>query len=305
MDLISQINQKHYIKKRKDLSDSERKQIDDKFSDPNKYFELDENIIIGKEIKPKYNEELLKKMLLFSPKRNSIKFKSNYNSMIGTPTNTTSFINISKSQKKEKSVIINDKALDEIYDKYRHLKKVNKVNDFLKYIEGSAKRDMSHDLICQEKALKLKEKHDNIHKNVIQKIRDKTNKSQESILMNSIYEYRNKREIQNIIDDKIKDKNKYGSVNSWMISLRKTDIYKGDRYCYINLNNDEKPSWQLVKEKNTKEYEIIKVPNIVKSMDMTRNEYLCKSINDLGLINDQSVCFQNVDLSVFKIFNLD
>ena len=117
--------------------------------------------------------------------------------------------------------------------------------------------------------------------------------------MNSIYEFRNKKEIQTIIEDKIKERNKYGPVNSWMMSLRKPEDFKGDRYCYVNLNSDEKPSWQLVKEKNVKDYEIVKKPKLTKSMDVTRNEYLSRSINNLGLNSDHSIYFQNFDLSVF------
>jgi hypothetical protein len=288
---IPKIKRKHYIMKKIDLTqcEKERKLIEDKFSDPNKYFEIDDKVFIGKEIKPKWTDDTLRKMLTISSKRNSIKYKQTTSSLINSTTS-----NNSKNIKKEKSIIINDKALDEIFDRYRNLKKVNKVNDFLNYIDVRVKRDVSHDLIAQEKALQLREKTEKQYSLIIDKIRNKTKKTQDAILMNSIYEYRTKRELQDIIQ---KDDN-YTPNNSWMISLRRPENFEGERYSYINMRDDVNPYWQMVKEKNTKEIEFIKVPRLVKSVDITRNEYLCKSITGLGLNYENSVLLNNCEFGV-------
>lgn len=69
MELDHKLNfcKKHYIKTKTELNENQKKQIDQKFNDPDYYFQSDDYIFIGKVLNNKHNDEILKKVILSSP----------------------------------------------------------------------------------------------------------------------------------------------------------------------------------------------------------------------------------------------
>lgn len=210
----------------------------------------------------------------------------------------TNSINTTKRDKKDRLEQIDDKGLNEIYERYLKLRNSTKINDFLKFMEMNSKDDLSHILLAQEKVLRLKDHNDNKHKYISEYIKNKIKKTEDAILMNNIHTYRKKRELDDLIEKKKKKDDRYGP-NKWVASLRRPANFKGVRYAYVNMKTDKDPQWFLIKESVPEEREYIIQPNTTnKIIEIKKNEYLCKSLEDLGIAYDDNNTMHNFNLSV-------
>jgi hypothetical protein len=199
------------------------------------------------------------------------------------------------------STPITDKGLNDIYEKYQNLKSKNKINDFIKYLDNNNKTEMSKILTSQEKILKLQEANEKKQKKMIEYIQNKLKRKENEMLINTIYSFRSKREIVEIIDKNQPLEIKYGN-NSWVMGLRRPLDFNGVRFSYINLRDAKNPYWQLVKDKGPIDVETIKHPNTSQT-DFSKNQYLMRSLSNLGIKMDTTMSQINTNISVldFKI----
>jgi hypothetical protein len=193
---------------------------------------------------------------------------------------------------------ITDKGLNDIYEKYQKLKNKNKINDFLKFLDLKNKFEMNKILISQERILKLQETHEKKQKKMIEFIQNKLNRKEDEMLINTIYSFRSKIELNETIEKLKPLEAKFGN-NSWVMGLRRPDDFNGERYTYINLRDAKNPYWQLVKEKVPFDMETIKHPNISQK-HINKKDYFLKSISNLGIKLDMTSSQFNTNISVLS-----
>jgi hypothetical protein len=177
------------------------------------------------------------------------------------------------------------------------LKKKNKHNDFLKYLDNSNKFELSKILVSQERILKLHEENEKKHKKVYEYIQNKVKRKENEMLVNTIYSFRNKIELNDMIEKAKPFEQKCGD-NAWIMGLRRPDNFSGVRYAYINLRDARNPYWQLVKMKSPEEPETIKHP-MSSQIDFYKNEYLMKTLSSLRM--DLTTSNFNTNISVIII----
>lgn len=120
-------------------------------------------------------------------------------------------------------------------------------------------------------------------------------KSDDTILMNNIHEYRKKIEINSMIEKQERKEN----ASQYFIRSRQSK--NSNRYSYVNLSSDKNPTWHIIKDDIPGLREKVIIPNInYKSPVLSKNLYLCNTIEDLGL-NVQTTS----GLNVMDIFYLD
>jgi hypothetical protein len=226
-------------------------------------------------------------------------------------SNTTLNYSVSQYQTKpnkkpDAKVVITDKGLNDLYDNIRKRKLGNafKLNDFVNNVDTATKKEMSEILSSQEKVLALKEINDDKHDRFTNFLSHRIKKNDDDILMNNVHSYRVKKEINEYVEKHQPIEYKYGS-SYWLMTLRRPEDFKGVRYSYINIRDSFNPFWQLVKEVIPSESEIIRSPykTAREIENLSKSEYLKKSLNKMDIKLDNSMQLRNVNNLSVNILN--
>lgn len=195
------------------------------------------------------------------------------------------------------SVPITEKGLNDIFENFQNLRKKNKTNDFLKYIDNKNKYEMTKVLVSQERMLKLHEENQKIHKKVYDYVKNKVKRKENEMLINTVYSFRNKMEINEILEKAKTFEQIYGD-NAWVMGLRRPTEFVGARYAYINLRDSRNPYWQLVKMKSPEEQEFTKHP-LSTGYDFHKNEYLMKTLSSIKMDMTTNNFNTNISVNIF------
>ena len=320
------------------------KEIEDYFCSPDKYFQKNSHVTVGKKIyimdinDPKLRRgkklKTEKKMAtnLFNNLSNVNNLMTyNRNDTLINGSNTKNLNNLDMSSKFE---IIDNNRLKMIFDSYKiktqkdyslndkselslneayNSQRKNNDNIIKRYVNYSLSmdnmpKDIKQCLLLQNKKLnsqKLSEK------NAIRMSRylsKKTNKPQNNLLLNRIDSFRYKKEVINEMEFNKPIEEQYGK-NNWNISLRRPEHFKGVRDSYINLNGDgHMPFWSIVIERSPKQKELsIKPGSTLNNIEI--NEFKKqKSRAKSGIKNQYYRTVENLeDLSVEgkNLFNVE
>ena len=296
--MVKKVNLKN--KDAKEIS----QEIDDYFGSPEKYFQKNSPVTVGKKIiiydmndnrlrrAKKLKTEKKNGINLFNHLSNiaaSLKNKNDnglLNNLIGTRKSKANF--------KSKFEVINNETLKLLFDSYK------KGNQHM-YIENSIDKSQSmtseHNILHKsnmEPKVKFDEKNTNtrdiipedikkglnlqsrklfllksseIKNNRISKyLSKKAKKPLNSLLINKIDSFRFKKEmIKEIEYNKLDDDNEFGKYK-WNMSLRRPDHFRGIRKTYVNLKGDKNnPFWSLIIEKSPKQKNLVLKPGYVLS----------------------------------------
>jgi hypothetical protein len=284
-----------YIKTKIDLNSNEnaRKVIESKFNDPNRYLEVDNKIIIGKGSSSMGSERFKFIKLTTSP------YKAKQDKKFNLQKTQTTMMKNSVHKGGTTTVVVNDKQLNEIYENCQEKISKSQVNDFFNHLDIKNKNDLSKILYSQERILNLHDVTEKKQKKIIDYIENKLKRKEKELLVNTIYSFRTKKEVYETIDKNIPFERKYGN-NSWVMALRRPDVFTGARYGYINLRDAKNPYWQLIKEKSNEEVVTIKHPNC-SQIDFNKKDYMMKTLSSMGLKMESTMSNLNTNISV-KIF---
>ena len=264
------------------------------FNDPSTFLktssELNFDFIIGK--RAHTNKEIVKRKKNRNPTSNFINILAKR--MTRARSITSGSFDIKKSfdfskknilninEEKKNLIKKNSQKISNIFSNYRKIISKNRNNteqniDFSDKIPNFLKTVIKTNLNKQEKALRYKEKYNQIFSNLEESIskaitRDMKNNKKNSELQfyqtanlfkNSINNYRKK--LENL---KLKGKNKKKNlilnnhIRNWEMSLRNPKNFSGLRKGYLNISSDKRPIWIMVTEKSAMEEEKIINPNI-------------------------------------------
>jgi hypothetical protein len=215
-------------------------------------------------------------------------------------TGTTTILKTSTHKSGTTTVPITDKGLNDIYDNYQTIRNKSKLNDFIQYLDTKNKTELSKILVSQERILSLHDKNEKKQKKIIDYIQNKLKRKEKEMLVNTIYSFRSKKEVYETIEKNLPFEMKYGD-NSWVMALRRPEVFTGARYGFINLRDAKNPYWQLIKEKSNDEVVTIKHPNI-SQVDFNKNDYLMNSLSNMGLRMDSTMSNMNTNISVIIFF---
>jgi hypothetical protein len=189
-------------------------------------------------------------------------------------------------KKSESKMAITDKGLLDYYEscKSKTKKLSNNINDFVENVDKKVQSDMSRLLSYQQGVLELKSKHNKEETKIRNNISRRLGKSMEQILMNNVHLYREKNELENILEANKPIESLHGQA-SWLTSLRRPDNFKGSRIIYINTKDSIDTLWQILKEEVPKESEIIRSPK--KTSDILdkalSNNYVEKMLTEMNV----------------------
>ena len=158
----------------------------------------------------------------------------------------------------------------------------------------------------QENSFIISDKYDKIHKKVSKYLCDKTNKSDESLLMNKSFNNRMITELRDMIDTKKYHDNNDGN-NKWILSLRREAKEENkNRFSYINVGKESSPLYTMINENNHRDPEFITCPfknkYLPKIENVSNKKILTDTKNRFNISLEQK--FKHNDLKVkipFKI----
>jgi hypothetical protein len=255
---IMKSNKKTYIMKKIDLDQNTNLQtkITEAFTNPEKYLDInDKDMIIGRVTQypriSRYNTSKKISTLgsAFLRISRTQSFMDRTLKLIKTSNLNTTKTETKRKPEKKNSFIIAEKGIQEIYNKFRHIKE-NTVDKAIDICDDDLKikREMKKILETQEKILKAQENKKLKSEKLGNYIATKSKKKGEDVLMNKTDGFRIKQEIKNIMEVQKPLGERYGEHN-WMISLRRPDNFEGTRYAFVNYGNSDKVNWVRVKEK--------------------------------------------------------
>jgi hypothetical protein len=209
----------------------------------------------------------------------------------GSITNISSLSQFQTRQNKKydpSKVAVNDREINSLYEacKMQKFENRNRVNEFYKHIDDNVKKEMIHILSLQQKILTQKQFNEIKENRLKNYFSNKLRKSDDQILMNNIYQYRERNELNEFLEiNKPEDVNQ-GCIH-WLTSLRRPNDFKGIRFSYINTKDSLDSLWQVVKEEIPKETEIVRRPyKINKSIDKSLSSNYMQSKLNLMNIGD-------------------
>jgi len=255
---ILKSNKKTYIMKKIDLDENTNLQtkIAEAFTNPEKYLDInDKDMIIGRVTQypriTRFNPS--KKISTFGSAffrmSRSQSFLDRTIKLIKTSNLNTTKTDIKRKPEKKNSYVIAEKGIQEIYNKFRHIKE-STVDEAIDICDDDIKikREMKKILETQEKILKAQENNKLKSERLGNFIASKSKKKGEDVLMNKTDGFRVKQEIKNMMEVQKPLGERYGKHN-WMISLRRPDNFEGTRYAFVNYGSSDKVNWVRVKEK--------------------------------------------------------
>ena len=155
-----------------------------------------------------------------------------------------------KDDSVDKNQITNSSFTDSDTDKDENNIKNKLINS--NYFVEDIPNDIQKSLSNQNKKLHMRKMLEKKNKILSQYLSKKVNKPQNNLLLNKIDLYRFKKEVINEIENRKPLDERYGRFK-WNISLRKPDYFKGVRDSYINLKGERfNPFWSIVIERSPK-----------------------------------------------------
>jgi hypothetical protein len=280
-------------KSNKDISN----EIDDYFESPEKYFQKNSPVSIGKKIyifdinDPKLRREnrlKTERKITKNYFNNLVSLASKMSSKDNNAFNK-SFKNISKEKQDflDRYEVIDNYKLKKIFDSYK-IKSRQKDDSIDKnqntsssitdlditkdenntknklinssYFFENIPNDIKKSLSNQNKKLLMRKMIERNNKLLSQYLSKKVNKPQNNLLLNKIDLYRFKKEVIHEIENRKPPDEKYGRFK-WNISLRKPDSFKGVRDSYINLKGERfNPFWSIVIERSPRLKDLSIIP---------------------------------------------
>jgi hypothetical protein len=280
-------------KSKKDISN----EIDDYFESPEKYFQKNSPVSIGKKIyifdinDPKLRREnrlKTERKITKNYFNNLVSLASKMSSKDNNAFNK-SFKNISKEKQDflDRYEVIDNYKLKKIFDSYK-IKSRQKDDSIDKnqntsssitdlditkdenntknklinssYFFENIPNDIKKSLSNQNKKLLMRKMIERNNKLLSQYLSKKVNKPQNNLLLNKIDLYRFKKEVIHEIENRKPPDEKYGRFK-WNISLRKPDSFKGVRDSYINLKGERfNPFWSIVIERSPRLKDLSIIP---------------------------------------------
>jgi hypothetical protein len=294
-------------KSNKDISN----EINDYFDSPEKYFQKNSPVSIGKKIYIlDMNDPKLRRAGRLKTERKITKNYFNHLVSLASKMSSKSNNAFNKSNKnigneKQKFLdrfeVIDNYKLKKIFDSYKikgrekddsvdrnqisnssftdsdtNKDENNTKNKLINsnYFVEDIPNDIQKSLSNQNKKLQMRRMLEKRNKILSQYLSKKVNKPQNNLLLNKIDLYRFKKEVINEIENRKPLDEKYGRFK-WNISLRKPDYFKGVRDSYINLKGERfNPFWSIVIERSPK----LKNLSIIPRHENKRNN-LCESKN--------------------------
>ena len=284
----------------KNVSPDDMREIKENFEDPSKYLSLDSKIVVG--IAPFKTKKDIPNILPPRPVStqtqithrpqttsniiaNKVKKLSRpVSSMRHIPQTSIPSPNNMVSQRPLSSSIhyeLNDKEKLEMLfkeSKQREIESIQKGTD--NYIPNKAMENVKENYINQEKLLKRKNRETVQSARLSKKISKLSSKKESELLMNKIEEYRLKRQMLDIVDNKKPIDEKYGS-NYWMFNLRRPKYLDFIRINYINVGTIEHEIWKPMLEYPYKNVETIQNPESIiknKFSNLIDQKYYCDEV---------------------------
>ncbi len=250
-----------------------KKRIKKLFEDPENYLKLpnecESKFIIGKNIiGPRYDNQ--NKLIPYTIVGNydTINIKKRFNSL-EKKVNAKEGRRNSLSKQKNKfednlnNDYISDKKLEIFFSGRKEIiekKHKRNYNSFIEKIPKNLNDTVKKHLYLQEKSFHEKNKTDTYRNHLKNRIEKKIKKRNELLFLSSD-NYREKKEIEELLD-KSKEKSIFGnSIQNWSISLRKPNNFKGIRSGIFNCGSDKKPYWAPYRENLPVEKENIVNPS--------------------------------------------
>ena len=267
-----------------------KREINNYFLFPEKYFEFNTPITVGKKIKFRpYVEH----------KTNSPKSNKQRKSLLLNNTNSIVSRNkqsIDQNQENKYELIDNEK-LKKIFNSFRSLSKNIKKENNNKFLPTELKKC----LYSQNKKLSNKKAQEEETNKLAKYLSLKSKRKENSLLLNNLEIFRYNKEIINEIEENKPIEEKYGNFK-WNISLRRPERFQGTRNSYINLKNDYDPYWSIVIEK---------IPKIKEFTVKPLNSISCEK-NELKKLNKKYDMFyntienlENLEIEGKNLFNLE
>lgn len=296
-------------KSNKDISN----EIDNYFSSPEKYFQKNSPVSIGKKIYiMDINDPKLRRgRRLETESKITKNYFNNLVSLASKMSNkdnnafSKSIKNISNERQQfyDRYEIIDNYKLKKIFDSYKikdrpkddpadknssstdsdinkdennNKNKLINSNYFVKDIPNDIQKSLSN----QNKKLHMRKIIEKKNKKLSKYLSKKVNKPQNNLLLNKIDLFRFKKEVINDIENRKPLDEKYGRFK-WNISLRKPDYFKGVRDSYINLKGERfNPFWSIVIERFPKLKDVSIIPrheNGKNNLNISKN----RSVNSI------------------------
>ena len=346
---MNQINIQRILSVRKMNKDEKNKklinkEIEEYFSSPEKYFQKNSPITIGKKIYllDMDDPRLRRGKKLKTEKKMTSNFFNhiaNYNDALAYRFSKIDLKGKDNLDMNSKFEIIDNNRLKMIFDSYKKndqkdnsiyeksqlsnisnysynnklIAEKNLQKKIKKYKNSSVSMDympkyIEKSLLFQTKKIKLQKLSEKRNILMSKYLSKKTNKSQKNLLLNKIDSYRFKKEIINEIEYNKPFDEKYGKFK-WNISLRRPENFKGVRDSYINLKGDRfMPFWSLVKERYPKQKEFCVKPGYNLSKNEINEFKRQNKLLGIGKKNHYYKTVENLeDLSIEgkNLFNLE
>ena len=270
------------------------------FDSPDTYLQLPSDskipFVVGRRLQgPRYDldDKLIPYSIVGNPK--FLKNKTNINvnnsisrSLYSQQHSRSTMAKNNNTIDNTKSSAMSDNQIKAIFSKCKYNIENNNIkkNDFLKTIPNSMNDYVIRPLLIQEKNLKLYKNNLNFQKrfnrNLIKRLYISTkNDPSESNRVNLLQEsdnYITKTETLRYMALNDKKINFGNGLQNWSMSLRRPKNFEGERRGYVNVGNDNKPYWIILREKYPNQFENIMNPNNINN-EFDKAMYKTQSFN--------------------------
>lgn len=270
------------------------------FDSPDTYLQLPSDskipFVVGRRLQgPRYDldDKLIPYSIVGNPK--FLKNKTNINvnnsisrSLYSQQHSRSTMAKNNNTIDNTKSSAMSDNQIKAIFSKCKYNIENNNIkkNDFLKTIPNSMNDYVIRPLLIQEKNLKLYKNNLNFQKrfnrNLIKRLYISTkNNPSESNRVNLLQEsdnYITKTETLRYMALNDKKINFGNGLQNWSMSLRRPKNFEGERRGYVNVGNDNKPYWIILREKYPNQFENIMNPNNINN-EFDKAMYKTQSFN--------------------------
>ena len=315
------------------------REISDFFDSPDKYFQNNSPVTVGKIINifDINDNRLRRKNKLKTQKNDGINLFNHLHGIAATLRNKTEINNIlgknnkNKSNFKSKFEVIDNEKLKMIFDFYKsnynqslkdnsidksqslmsdksfmrinysnQRKKVyarNKTNFTYKELSQENVPDyIKTGLNLQTRKLHLLKLSELKNKKFAKYLSIKTNKPQNSLLLNRIDSFRFKKEVIKEMEYNKPKGEEFGRFK-WNVNLRKPEHFRGVREAYVNLSEEKKaPFWSLIVEKCPKQKNIcIKPDYTLNDGEIHSYQKQIKNLKTIMINDDKNPYFETIE----------
>ena len=170
-------------------------------------------------------------------------------------------------------------------------------------------RQISMNLINQNRQLLNKNIRDRKAKNISKYLSRKLHKNESDLLINGVHLYRFKKEILDNDEDEKNNKKKITEQSSsfrWISSLRRYNNFYGRKESYLNVGSENNPLWSIVVER----YPVMKEISVKAGYNLNSKNFRdFKKRRNLSSLNYEKLeNFENLDkvnIKGKKLFNVE